>query len=245
MIRMDSFRETARDILTNTSSRRGRIFAYIIQALIVASVVTFSVETLPGLSQATREWLHYFEIFTVAVFTLEYAGRIWVAERKARFIFSFYGLIDLAAILPFYLSAGVVDLRSIRAFRLLRLLRLLKLARYSGAMQRFRIALQIAKEELVIFSVLALILLYLSAVGIYYFEHPAQPEVFRSIFDALWWAVATLTTVGYGDIYPITAGGRFFTFMVLMIGLGVVAVPTGLVASALSEARNQTKGTDS
>lgn len=244
MIDMATLKDITRDTLTDTSSSRGRAFAYAIQVLIVASVVSFSLETLPDLPQTTRLWLQYFEVFTVTVFTLEYAGRIWIADKKAKFIFSFYGLVDLAAILPFYLSAGVVDLRSIRTFRLLRLLRLLKLARYSGAMQRFRIALRIAKEELVIFSVLALILLYLSAVGIYYFEHLAQPEVFRSIFDALWWAVATLTTVGYGDIYPITTGGRFFTFMVLMVGLGVVAVPTGLVASALSEARKQTQETE-
>lgn len=79
------------------------------------------------------------------------------------------------------------------------------------------------------------IMLYLSAVGIYYFEHQAQPELFQSVFHSLWWAVTTLTTVGYGDMYPITVGGRIFTFFVLMIGLGIVAVPTGLIASAMSK----------
>jgi voltage-gated potassium channel len=81
--------------------------------------------------------------------------------------------------------------------------------------------------------------LYLSAVGIYFFEHQAQPEQFKSVFHCLWWAVATLTTVGYGDVFPITAGGRIFTFFVLMVGLGIVAVPAGLVASALSQARRE------
>ncbi len=84
-------------------------------------------------------------------------------------------------------------------------------------------------------------MLYLSAVGIYYFEHQAQPEQFKSVFHGLWWALATLTTVGYGDVYPITVGGKLFTFLILMIGLGVVAIPTGLVASALSQARNEEK----
>jgi len=93
----------------------------------------------------------------------------------------------------------------------------------------------------VLFGCIAMILLYLSAVGIYYFENAAQPEKFKSIFHSLWWALATLTTVGYGDIYPVTAGGQFFTFFVLMLGLGVVAVPTGLIASALSQARNENK----
>lgn len=104
-------------------------------------------------------------------------------------------------------------------------------------MQRFSNALKIAKEELILFSIVAVILLYLSAVGIFYFEGKAQPDVFKSVFHSLWWAVVTLTTVGYGDAYPVTIGGKMFTFFVLTIGLGVVAVPTGLVASALSAAR--------
>ena len=90
-----------------------------------------------------------------------------------------------------------------------------------------------------LFGSAALIILYLSAVGIYYFENEAQPEAFKSVFHSLWWAVATLTTVGYGDVYPITAGGRIFTFFVLAVGLGIVAVPSGLIASALSQAREE------
>lgn len=140
------------------------------------------------------------------------------------------------AILPFYLGL-VVDLRSLRVLRFLRLLRILKLTRYSQAWQRFHRALIISREELILFATTALILIYLAAVGIYYFEHEAQPEVFASMFDGLWWAVATLTTVGYGDSYPITAGGRFFTFVILVIGLGIVALPSGIVASALAKAR--------
>ena len=92
---------------------------------------------------------------------------------------------------------------------------------------------------MILFGFVALIVLYLSAVGIYYFENAAQPDNFKSVLHSLWWAVTTLTTVGYGDMYPITAGGKFFTFLVLMLGLGVVAVPTGLLASALSQARDE------
>ena len=95
------------------------------------------------------------------------------------------------------------------------------------------------KEEMIMFMVLTVILLFLSGVGIFFFEHKAQPEVFKSIFDSIWWAIESLTTVGYGDIYPITVGGRIFTFFVLMIGLGIIAVPTGLIASALSRVRDQ------
>ena len=112
-----------------------------------------------------------------------------------------------------------------------------KLTRYSSAMNRFRMALRFAREEIILFFLFTLILLFVAAIGIYYFENPAQPDVYSSIFDSLWWSVTTLTTVGYGDMYPITAGGRLFTFVVLMIGLGVIAVPTGMLATALAQAR--------
>lgn len=212
------------------------IFVWITTILILYSVFCFSLETLPNLSADTRLFLKCSEIVVVVIFTCEYFIRILLSPKRLRFIFSFYGLVDLIAILPFYL-AFAIDLRSFRLIRLLRLIRVLKVARYNSALQRFSKALFLAKEELAIFTGLSLILLYLSAVGIYHFEHVAQPEVFKSIFDSLWWSVATLTTVGYGDIYPITIGGRFFTFIILMIGLGLVAVPTGIVASALSAVR--------
>jgi voltage-gated potassium channel len=214
------------------------IFAWCITGLILYSVFCFSLETLPDLTQSAKSFLRYSEIAIVAIFTLEYLTRVYLSKNRLRFIFSFYGLIDLVAILPFYL-AFAIDLRTLRLVRLLRLARILKLARYNSALQRFATALFLAKEELIIFTMASFVALYLSAVGIYHFEHAAQPEVFRSIFDCLWWSVATLTTVGYGDIYPVTNGGRFFTFVVLMVGLGLVAVPTGIVASALSAVRRQ------
>ncbi len=225
-----------RDIVERNDTPAGRRFDFFIEFLIVLSLVSFSIETLPNLSQQTRDVLRWIEIVTVSIFTIEYLLRIIVAEKKLGFIFSFFGLIDLLAILPFYVAQGV-DLRSVRAFRLLRLFRAFKLVRYSSAVRRFHKALMIAREELILFGCVTLLLLFLSGVGIYYFENRAQPETFASVFHSLWWAVATLTTVGYGDIYPVTVGGKIFTFFVLIIGLGVIAVPTGMLASALSEAR--------
>lgn len=223
-------------IVERNDTRSGRAFDFFVQGLILLSIITFSIETLPNLDADTRKLLQTIEAVIVALFTLEYLIRIYVADRKKDYIFSFYGFIDLIAIVPFYLSSGI-DLRSLRIFRMLRLFRLMKLFRYSKAMRRFSRALSIAKEEIVLFGVVTIMLLYISAVGIYYFENAAQPEAFTSIFHSLWWAVATLTTVGYGDVYPITIGGRIFTFFILMIGLGIVAVPAGLLASALSKAR--------
>lgn len=235
-----AYQDSIRKLLDDTGHFPGRIFALTIQFLIVVSLVTFSFDTLPDLSSNTKNFLYVLEVITVIIFTFEYALRIIGAEKKIRFIFSFYGLVDLMAILPFYISTSL-DLRVIRVFRLLRLIRILKLLKYNQAIKRFHRALVIAKEELVLFGFVAMILLYLSAVGIYYFENIAQPEQFKSVFHSLWWAVTTLTTVGYGDMFPITPGGKLFTFFVLMIGLGIVAIPTGLVASALSQARKEDK----
>lgn len=227
-----------KDIVERNDTRAGRLFDIAIQLLIVISLVSFSVETLPDLAPAIQSFLRYIEIACVAAFTVEYLLRIAVADRPLGFVLSFFGLVDLAAILPFYVTTGV-DLRSLRAVRLLRLFRALKLVRYSAAIRRFHRAFIIAREELVLFASVTALLLYFAAVGIYYCERDAQPEAFRSVFDGLWWAVATLTTVGYGDVYPITAGGKVFTFVILMVGLGVVSVPAGLVASALARAREE------
>ncbi|MGF1760251.1 ion transporter [Photobacterium sagamiensis] len=216
----------------------GKVFASIIQGLILISLVAFSIGTLPDLSSDTKDVLYGIEVFTVIIFTIEYILRFIVAERKFEFVFSFHGLVDLAAILPFYIFTGL-DLRSVRVFRLFQLVRILKLFKYSKAFNRFHRALIIAREELILFGFIAMILLYLSAVGIYYCEYAAQPEKFKSVFHSLWWAVTTLTTVGYGDMFPVTSGGKIFTFFVLIVGLGIVAVPTGLISTALSQARER------
>ena len=214
------------------------IFGGLIAFLIFFSVIGFCLETLPDLHPETRRWLHYSEILTVSLFTLEYVLRIYASPSPLKFIFSFYGIIDLVAILPFYI-APTLDFRTLRLVRLLRLARLFKLIRYQAAIVRLVRAFSVAKEELIIFTFATLIFIFLSAVGIYYFERDAQPELYRSIFDALWWAVTSLTTVGYGDMYPITPGGRLFSFIVLMLGLGLVAVPTGILASALASIRSE------
>ncbi len=233
---MTRIRAILAGIVDHPESRAGFVFAIVIQSLIFATLIAYAVETLPNLPPAWRTTLAWFEAATIAVFTVEYVARLFASSKPLKFAFSFFGVVDLLAIAPFYLMAAV-DLRTLRTFRMLRLVRILKLARYSAAVRRFHRAFLIAKEELVLFLAVTLILLYLSAVGIHHFENKAQPELFSSIFHSLWWSVATLTTVGYGDIYPVTVGGRIFTFAVLLIGLGVVSVPAGLVASALAKAR--------
>ena len=233
-----TMKEKIREIVDERNTAAGRIFDTVIQFLIFFSLIGFSVETLPDLSPEYLNLLHLFEAVTVVVFTIEYITRVAVAKRPVRFVFSFFGIVDLLAILPYYLATGI-DLRAVRLFRVLRIIRFLKLPRYDRAIRRIRIAFRIAREDFIMFSAVAFIVFYVAAVGIYYFEHEAQPDAYSSIFHSMWWSVVTLTTVGYGDMYPVTLGGRIFTFFVLMLGLGVVAVPAGIFASALSEARQR------
>lgn len=229
-------KEYLQKIVEDNTTNKGRYFDYTIQLLIVLSLISFSIETLPDLQDKLRVWLQYFEVFSVIVFSIEYLLRVWVSKRPLKYIFSFYGIIDILAILPFYL-VGFLDLRFLRAFRILRIFRALKVIRYNKAIQRFGLAFKLVKEEIVLFVACTIILIFITSAGIYYFENEAQPETFKSIFHSAWWSIVTLTTVGYGDVYPITLGGRIFTFFVLMIGVGLVTVPAGLVASALSKAR--------
>ena len=228
-----------REIVQGSETAAARWFDRCVLLLILASLVPISMSTVAGVSPGARVALEIAEHLFVALFTVEYALRIATAERKWRFVRSFYGLIDLLALLGFYLAllgGGTMDLRAVRALRLLRIFRVFRIVRYSAATARIVKALMYAREEAMVFLVATLVLLYIAAMGIYHFESQAQPEKFDSVFHSLWWAVVTLTTVGYGDAYPITVGGRIWTFVVLLIGMGIVAVPAGLIATGLTRA---------
>ena len=211
------------------------VFEKLVQILIFISIINFTIQTIPDLNPRFNQILNTVEFVSVIIFSIEYLLRFYSAVSRIRFVFSFFGLIDLLAILPFYLSIGF-DLRSLRAVRLFRLLRLLKFLRYGEIMDKLGAAFKEVRNELILFSFATLLLIYFSSVGIYYFENNAQPDAFASIFSAMWWSVATLTTVGYGDIYPITIGGKIFATIIVFIGLGLVAIPTGLIASTLTSA---------
>ena len=223
--------EQLRNIVIYNNTKNGRRFDLFIQTLILLSLVSFSFETIPNLDDRTKKLLNTFELISVFIFSFEYLLRVFLNRNSFKYIFSFFGIIDLLAILPFYIVSGI-DLRSVRVFRLFRLFKLLQ---YSDALDRLSDAFKSVKKELVVFGVATIFLLYVAALGIYYFENSAQPEQFKSVFHSLWWAVTTLTTVGYGDMYPITVGGKIFTTFVVFIGVGMVAIPTGLFASAFSK----------
>ena len=229
-------KEHIRKVVIDNTTKRGRYFDYFIQFIILLSLISFSFETLPNLTEKNRLILEGFEVISIVIFSIEYLLRVFVSKKPFKYIFSFYGVIDILAILPFYLNR-FLDLRFLRAFRIFRIFRALKLIRYNKALNRFNVAFKIVKEELVLFFIVIIILLFITSAGIYSFENEAQPDVFKSVFHSAWWSIITLTTVGYGDVYPITLGGKIFTFFVLMIGVGLVTIPAGLVATALSKAR--------
>lgn len=147
---------------------------------------------------------------------------------------SFYGIIDLIAIFPILIHAA----SSVRVVRLLRIIRLLKIKRYSDALDRYRQALRSIAAEATLFTGVAFVFIISFAFLIYEVEHEAQPGRYRNIFDSVWWAVISLTSVGYGDIHPVTTTGRLLTLAMVLTGMGIVAVPTALLASALSRVQN-------
>lgn len=223
--------------LDDGKSSSGRRTAIVLQTLILLSVVIFTVQTVPSIAHSWQTALDVAEAILVGVFTIEYLLRATLASPSRSYIASRLGLIDLLAIAPFYL--GFTGFQTLRILRVLRLLRILKLARYSRALVRLQRAFVIAREELVLFAFLACVVMYPAAVGIYYFERDAQPDRFQSIPHSFWWAIVTLTTVGYGDAYPVTAGGRLFTGLVLVTSLGIVSIPSGIIASSLTDVRNE------
>lgn len=229
-------KDELRKIVDDNTTKKGRIFDRVVEVLIFTSLIGYALDTLPDNSPRFTAVLKWIELVTVLLFTVEYLLRIYIAKKPFKYIFSFYGIIDLLAILPFYITSSA-GFTSLRAFRIFRIFRAFKLIRYNKALNRFRQAWRLIKEEVVLFLIVTGIFLFLASAGIYYFENPVQPERFSSIFTSGWWAIVTLTTVGYGDIYPITAGGKIFTFFILMIGVGIVTIPAGLVASALTKAR--------
>jgi len=210
--------------------------AFFVQGLILLYMLSLSLETVPSLNKYA-EIFSTISIIITTIFVAELVLRLIVTEHPLKYLTSFYGIVDLVAILPALVGA---DTKSLRALRLLRIFKLFKSKQINDAVIRLQLAFHEIKRDLLVFSFLAFIFIYFSAVGIYHFEHEAQPEQFGSIPASLWWAIVSLTTVGYGDAYPITAAGKFFAGIVLIIGIGIVALPTGLIASALTGIKQKT-----
>ena len=187
-------------------------------------------------------FFNYFELVSIVIFSLEYLYRIFYSfasngsKGVISYIFSFFGLIDLISILPFYLNQFVnLDGRFLRILRLFRLTRIFKFGRDSNSLKLFTKALISVKEQLLFTLFLSALTILFSASAIYYLENEAQPDKFSSITESVWWATISLATVGYGDVYPITVGGKIFATIISLVGIGVVAIPTGVISASFVE----------
>lgn len=246
-----TFRQKVADILGDESKRPlSHLINFVIIVTIIVTVVVIILESVPELEAQYGKLFYTIEIFSLILFSVEYAFRLWSApdnkhytgqkETKARikYAVSPMAIIDLLAILPLILSLLSVDLRFLRVIRLLRIF---KLTRYNSAMNML---LKVIKNEArAFFSVVfvLVIILILASSGIYLLEHKVQPEVFGSIPQSMWWSMVTLATVGYGDAVPLTTMGKLFGGVVMLVGIGIVALPAGILASAFSEQLHQNK----
>lgn len=216
----------------------------LILGLILLNVFAVIVETVEPIYQRYASLFLIFEIVSIIVFSVEYFARVWISDLKPelnnyryprlRYILSISALVDLFAVLPFFAPINA-DLRFIRILRLFRLVRVMKLGRYSKAVQTMSRVLTAKREEMTIAVSVVLILLLFASTIMYALEHEVQPEAFASIPATMWWGVATLTTVGYGDVYPVTGLGRLFGALTAIFCLGLFALPAGIIASGFAE----------
>lgn len=231
---------------TDGNTLLDKVINSLIVGLIILNTIAVIFETVDSVYSPNKETFAIIEVFSVTFFTVEYALRVWSCTAVAkyrhpikgrlRYVLTTGAIIDLLAILPFYLPLFAIhDLRIVRVLRLLRFFRFFKLGRYLNASTVMRNVFKSKKEELVLSFVITMFLIVIASSVMYHAEHEAQPDKFSSIPETMWWSVATLTTVGYGDQYPITALGKFLTACISILGIGMFALPAGILASGFSE----------
>lgn len=244
---MKSVKQRTWEILevAKPGDRASKLFDWFILALIFLNVVDVILGSVKSLDEQYGAILYGFEVFSVVVFTVEYLLRLWSCvtrpefahpvKGRLRFMVKPMSVVDLLAFLPFYLEALTFDLRFIRILRLFRIFRIAKLGRYSSSVHLFGRVFSRRKEELVITGMVMVLLVVLASSCMYYAETDAQPDKFPDIPTTMWWAVVTLTTVGYGDVYPVTGLGKFFATIIAVLGVGMFALPAGILGASFVE----------
>jgi voltage-gated potassium channel len=224
----------------------GKVVNFIIVSLIVLNILSVVLSTVDSVAIQHSKWFDRLEYISVIVFSLEYILRVWVSNLRRGYHHPLYGrirymltpmaVIDLCSVVPFFLVIGThIDVRFITIMRFMRLLRIFKLKRYSHALHTLGNVISEKKEELVIIFISIIVLLVMSASLMYIIEHHAQPNQFSSIPATMWWAVTTLTTVGYGDMIPITPFGKILSAFISMLGIAMFALPAALMSSGFTE----------
>jgi voltage-gated potassium channel len=221
----------------------------ILLVLILLNVVAVILETVKSFQLRFGTEFRVFEVISVGVFSVEYAARIWACTAdpryrqpiigRLRYVSGFDGVVDLLAILPFYITlalpAAALDLRILRVLRLLRFARVLKLGRYSDSLGRMKRVIGARRGDLGVALAAVGVVLILASSAIYYVEVDTQPDVFTSIPAAMWWGISALTTVGYGDITPVTPLGKFLGGIIQLLGIAIFALPAGIIAAGYEE----------
>ena len=227
------------------------INAFII-ILIALNVIAVIIETVPSIHNKYEYFFEYFDLISVIIFTIEYILRVWSSNYDEKYKHSVFGrlkymaspaaLIDLMAIFPFYIHTIIgLDLRILRIFRLLRFFRLFRLTSYMKATKMVVNVFKNNVNELLLSLLLAIFLIIISSSLVYFAEHTMQPAKFSSIPATIWWSVVTLTTVGYGDMYPITMAGKTFTCLILLAGVAIFALPAGIITAGFLEEMRKRK----
>jgi voltage-gated potassium channel len=243
-----TLRKRVHEILDIKFRKRDKVTLYInigLSILITVNTLAIILHTVPSLREKYDRLFTDFEMFSVIIFTIEYFLRIWSCVEKTnyedpikgrlKFAFSNWGLIDLLSILPFYISFFSTDFGFVRILRLLRILRLFRYSKYFHAISVIVKVVKDKKEELLLSMSFCMVLLLISSSLVYFVEHNAQPTVFKSIPDALWWGVNAMTTVGYGDMHPITPLGKVLGGLMAILGVCVFALPTGILAAGFND----------
>jgi len=227
------------EVIFEADTTAGKVFDIALLIFIVLSVIIVLIDSVPVINRQYGTLLYYAEWFFTIVFTIEYVLRIISTKQPSKYIFSFYGIIDFLAIIPTYLSiivAGSHFLLVIRILRLLRVFRVLKLARFVGASRTLTIALKKSRHKIIIFLEVVIALVVIMGSIMYLIEGPENG--FTSIPKSIYWAIVTMTTVGYGDITPHTVPGQMLASIIMIIGYAIIAVPTGIITSEISRATN-------
>lgn len=218
----------------------GKLFDVILLILILLSIIIVMLESVKGLSAYTYDVLYYSEWVITIFFTLEYIARIISIKKSSSYIFSFYGIIDLLSTLPLYLSffiTGTSALLAVRALRLLRVFRILKISRYIGESNKLAKAIKDSRAKILVFLFAVIVLCIILGTLMYLIE--GEESGFKSIPISVYWCIVTLTTVGYGDIAPATPLGQLIAAIIMIMGYGIIAVPTGIVSAEYTQHHNK------
>ena len=242
---MSSIRETARTVIFEADTPAGRFFDVLLIIAILLSVIVVMLDSVAELSSQYGQIFYALEWAFTLIFLVEYCFRLWCIEKPWAYVRSFYGVVDLFGFLPTLLSLWFVGAQYflvIRVLRVLRVFRVLKMARYVGEAELIAQALTASRRKIIVFIACTLALMMVFGSFMYLVEGQINPG-FASIPHSIYWAVATMTTVGYGDIVPITGLGQAVASLIMIMGYGIIAVPTGIVTLELNEANRRQANT--